>query len=342
MEYGSDFSVELGNLTDTEDNIFQYLKDFHSLYFDSGRSATRYLLHSICHSCVALPAYLCESIVDCFRDADVCYYSVDPSLQINALEDIPWDKLDVFYLLHYYGTLQPQSVLDYIHKKKQQYGFVIIEDTTHSIFTKKITIGDYCISSLRKWFCIPDGGVLYSAHTLDNKEYCELNRACSERIEGMVLKSLYLKGKVSDKEAYRKILTSTEEQLDRQTEIFRISTISDCILHCQSVKEIIQKRKQNHAGMRKAVGDILPEIQVRSESDVPYIYVTKAKNRNALRSYLTNHGVYCPVHWPLPAGWTSPNAVKLSEELISIPIDQRYGESETVHAAGIIRGFYHE
>jgi len=342
MEYGSDFSIDLGNLKHTEDNIFNYLAGYHYLNFDSGRSATRYLLRSIRHLHVALPDYLCESIVACFPESTIHYYSIDQKFRIFELESIPWDKIDVFYLLHYFGSVQPKWVLDYVAEKKKQYGFTILEDTTHSIFTRASTIGDYFICSLRKWFPIPDGGVLYSRMTLSLGEYDSLKPIQSNRIDGMVLKKLYLNGAVSDKEAFRRILISAEEQLDIQTDIYRISNISEHILKCQSVTEITKRRKLNHTIVKSTIGDLLPEVLEREESDVPFIYATGTEDRNALRSYLTQRQIYCPVHWPLPEAWESKTAIILSNTLISIPIDQRYSDHEVENAARTVRGFYNE
>ena len=299
MEYGSDFSIDLSILKYSTDNISEYLSSYFTLFFDSGRSATRYLLRSIRHLNAALPDYLCESIVDCFPESDIHYYLINQKLHISEFESIPWNKIDVFYLLHYFGSIQPKLVLDYIADKKKQYGFTIIEDTTHSIFSKTSTIGDYCICSLRKWFPIPDGGVLYSQIPLPLDEYDILKPIQSIRIDGMILKNLYLSGAINDKKGFRRILISTEEQLDEQKDIFRISTISEHILKCQSINEIVQRRKNNYSILKDSIGNVLPEVLKREESDVPFIYVTETDDRNALRSYLTQRQIYCPVHWPV-------------------------------------------
>ena len=342
MEYGSDFSIDLGSLKYTEGNVFNYITGYHSLYFDSGRSATRYLLHSVRHQRMALPDYLCESIVDCFPDADIYYYSVDENLNITNLDVIPWERIDIFYLLHYFGSLQAQKTLDYISEKKRIYEFTILEDTTHSVFTKASTIGDYCICSLRKWFPIPDGGVLYSYNQIPQDEYDRLTPVRSNRIDGMVLKNLYLSGEVSEKETFRRIFLSTEEKLDLQPDLYRISPISEHILKCQDVSAIVKRRKLNHNELKNAIGDLMPEVLEREESDVPYIYVTKVEDRNTLRSFLIQRQIYCPVHWPLPRGWNSRTATELANTLISIPIDQRYGDREVENVAMTVRGFLDE
>lgn len=342
MEYGSDFSIALGKTEYTEHSIFNFLKEFNALYFDSGRSATKYLLESIKHEYTAVPDYLCESIFDCFTDCNVIHYHINGTLDAVDLDKIPWDRLDVFYLLHYFGSLQNQEVLKYILEKKREFGFIVIEDTTHSLFTSPLIVGDYGVCSLRKWFPIPDGGVLYSKKSLNQDSYSKLARKQSDRIEGMVLKSLYLKGVIKEKDAFRKIFIETENQLDSQEQVFRLSTVSEYILHCVNVEDVILRRKQNHAVLRNAIGDILPEVQTRNLDGIPFIYVTRTENRDALRSYLIKNEVFCPVHWPLPKGCNSNGAIRLSDELISIPIDQRYTEKEVLNTARIIRGFYNE
>lgn len=342
MEYGSDFSVDLEKLNKTSDTVFRYLSDYDALYFDSGRSATRYLLRTVPHKRVALPAYLCESIPSCFPDSDIFYYPLDEHLQISSLDQIPWETLDVFYLLHYFGSLQSEESLQYIDKMRRKFGFLVIEDTTHSLFTSAITIGDYGVCSLRKWFPIPDGGVLYSKTALDRAGYDALTPRHSPRIHGMVLKALYLDGTVTDKGAFRKILLETEDALDAQDDLFKISVISEFLLGCESVTSIIHQRKENHACLKNAVGDLFDEMIPRKETDVPFIFVLRCENRNALRAYLTENQVYCPVHWPLPDDWVDSDAKHLSAKLISIPTDQRYHEADMLNITKIIRGFYHE
>ena len=339
MEYGSDFPIDLGKLEYTDDNIFEFLRGYTALYFDSGRSATRYLLKILVSQKVALPEYVCESIDECFPDSEKFYYSINERFEIIYLERIPWETIDIFYLMNYFGSIQPDQVLSYIAKMRDIYGFLIVEDTTHSILTKPATIGDYCVCSLRKWFPIPDGGVLYTKLSLDDREYAFLNEKQSDRIEGMVLKSLYLKGKVDTKDAFYKILIDTEQLLENQTDLYRLSVISEYILKCQNIHNIVDRRRNNYATMIRELGNLLPETIARRESDVPYIYVTRTEDRDAFRAFLAKNHVYCPVHWPLPTDWKSESARRLSLKLISIPIDQRYEKNEVTNTVRIIRGY---
>lgn len=344
MEYGSDFSVDLASLQETEDTVYQRLSTFRTMYFDSGRSALRHLLRSIGRSRAALPAYLCDSILDCFPDSEVILYPVDDRLEIasEALDAIPWDSIDVFYLLHYFGHLQPRRVLDYIEEKKKQFGFTVIEDTTHSVFTRSVTVGDYCVCSLRKWFPIPDGGVLYSGRPLPEEGYADLARQKSRRIVGMALKSLYLAGELDCKPAFRSILVETEQALDEQTDCRRISLVSELLLRCQSVGEMIRARRENHGEMTRLIGDLLPEPFSRTADETPFTYVISTQRRDALRRALIEKSVYCAVHWPCPERVTQDSSRRLSARLMSIPVDQRYNGADMAEIANMIRGYSDE
>ena len=84
------------------------------------------------------------------------------TIDIDDLKSKMDSQVTVVYLMHYFGSVQNNEVLKYLENTKKKRGYTIIEDTTHSIFTKKRTVGDYCVCSLRKWFPITDGGVLYT------------------------------------------------------------------------------------------------------------------------------------------------------------------------------------
>lgn len=342
MEYGSDYSIDPKSLVPAKDTVSDFLNEYYMLFFDSGRSGIRYLLSSIPHETIAFPNYLCDSILSAFSNVKSIFYPIDEHLAIKRLDMVPWDRIDVFYLLHYFGCVQPEETLDYIAHKKEQYRFIIIEDTTHSIFSQPMTIGDYCICSLRKWFPIPDGGVLYSKHPLPDLAYDALPVAVSDRINGMVLKSLYLQGKLDCKPLFREILLNSEELLDKQEEIRRLTPVSEMILKCSSIETMTKRRKENYSILHKLLEDILPEPVTRDvQSQTPFTYVISIDERNALRDYLIQNKIYCAVHWPCPAELASVSQ-RLSDHLMSIPIDQRYDGKDMHAIARVIRGYFNE
>lgn len=86
---------------------------------------------------------------------------------------------------------------------------------------------------MRKWFAIPDGGVIYSQNSLDFCEYekLEVNRNL-DKAYGMLLKTLYLDKKMDANLLYRKIFVESESEFDKSCQIkkFQIFEISSELL----------------------------------------------------------------------------------------------------------------
>lgn len=245
MELGSEFEVDISSLKKIEDSIFEYLKDFNCVYLDSGRSATRFINHNLKLRKILLPSYICESVISIYKsEFQVEFYQVTKDFQIDLadLNNKINQSVDAIYLMHYFGQVQNSNVLRLLDDKRKKYGFIIIEDTTHSIFTNKHTIGDYCVCSLRKWFPIPDGGVAYSKNIL--KKQTLKSELIPIKFEAMIMKNLYLHKKLSCKSLYRQIFHQAEQKLDEQTEIHSISKISEILLLSYSINDLKEHRKK--------------------------------------------------------------------------------------------------
>ena len=61
-----------------------------------------------------------------------------------------------------------------------------------------------------------------------------------------------------------------------------------------------------------------------------------------MRGYLIKNSIYLPVHWPLAPDTKDPIAKSISDEIISIVIDQRY-EKEDIERQieEIVKGIEH-
>lgn len=329
MELGGDFELDVSQLKKTENHIFNYLESYHTIYVNSGRNAIRLLRAALPKGKVLLPAYICESVIKEFRENGVVeFYKINPDFSID-LEDLKSkidEQVSVFYLMHYFGALQTESILEYVLEQKRAYQFVVVEDTTHSIFTKRCTVGDYCVCSLRKWFPIMDGGVLYSAGDLSVVDAELRPVAPSEKLDAMILKKMYIKHQLECNSLYRAIFSKEESRMDEQPEIFSMSELSRAILKGISLAELRERRKRNY----KELYSFLLRLKIRpilGEGDfVPLCCPIYVDRRDALRAYLIEHQIYCAVHWPLQGTELEYNqdAKCIAERILSFPIDQRY------------------
>lgn len=349
FEVGSEFSLDTACLSYKEDNLYNRLKGFQTEFYNSGRSAVRGVLRQIKGKKALLPAYICQSVIQAFEleHYSVDFYNINTDLSIDV-DDVKrkcTTDNDIFFVMHYYGTLQNQNDLAVIRNLCSTLCITIIEDTTHSILTKLQTIGDYCVASLRKWFALPDGGCAYFlSQKIDavpvNKEMSFTNA----RAAGMFLKGLYLNGLADYNEIYRKLFTEAEKMIDEESELFAISDFSKELVKVFDVGNAAQKRKENADYLHRNINNpsVNPVFQELNINTCPFFYPLYVGNRDKFHNYLNQNKIYCPVHWPIEDKRISNyNAVKyISEHIISIPIDQRYDLFDMEYLCSIINEFY--
>lgn len=352
MELGGDYNISLTELTVRSGNIFEYLCDCNNaIYFDSGRSALKHLVSRIGKkSKVLLPEFICESVSNCFDEDLIDFYRInsDFTVDIDDLEKRAAEGADVIFLMHYFGTVQPAEIIERIDNTAKRNGCIIIEDVTHSIFSKKRTIGDYQICSLRKWMPIPSGGVLYSCNNdtsevFENIEYKKDTN--NDRAYGMILKDLFLNDGFDCNTYYRKIFSECEKRLDDSKEITLMSDFTRFALSCFDIDVLRNTRVENYRYLEKALEKIgiLPEINL-DDGNCPLVLPIRAVNRDSLRSYLIENKVYCAVHWPFDGLLEAkrPFAKNCADSLISLPIDQRYSKDEIGYMISKIRDYKEE
>lgn len=344
MELGGDFELDATKLRDVDDHIFDYLGSYDTIYTDSGRSAIRLLNTVLPKGKILLPAYICESVIKEFRENyDIEFYGINLDFTID-LDDLTAKiakQVDVFYLMHYFGTLQTEHVLDLLKEKKQESGFVIVEDTTHSIFTSPRTVGDYCICSLRKWFPVLDGGVLYASTELPISDKELSFKQPSKRLDAMILKKWYINGQLDCNTLYRTIFSEEEHRLGEQTDIYKMSLLSQAILKGISISEICTKRRQNYEEAARFLSDKKMKPALMIDDFVPLTFPVYVTDRDMFRKYLIEHQIYCAVHWPLEGTELEGNsdAEWISDHILSLPIDQRYGVSHLKYLKSVIDGY---
>lgn len=342
MELGSEFSLSLSNLSTVENNTIELINQsgMEGVYFDSGRSALRFLLNNLnIEGTYLLPEYICESVIECFPTNKVRFYRVSDSF-VADVDDIK-EKTDlqtgIIYVMHYYGMLQPLSVLEKIQEIAHERDITIVEDITHSIFTSLKTIGDYVIGSLRKWMPIPDGGLL-----LSNKHFdlTSLEKQLdNSKIYGMILKQLYLEKKLDCNSHYRQLFIESEQRLDRQKRILAISDLSLFLLKCVDSHNLVEQRKHNYSYLKKLLLEqgISPAVEL-GDNCCPFAFPIRIHNRDCFREYMIDNSIYCAVHWPRDGirERERKQAVNNATSLISLPIDQRYGRKHMEYMADVI------
>lgn len=340
QEIGGDFhicdSVACNN--GISKNIFEYLDNFSVMYFDSGRSALKSLLKHIKHKRILLPGYICKSVRDCFPvECNVQYYRITTDIIIDwkDLLDKAQNAVDVVYLHFFNGYIGKEYDFESLLRLKEKYNFTIIEDTTHSLFSSVHTVGDYCICSLRKWFPIADGGILYSKNKIEAEPLDESVWKTKKR-DAMIEKAKYLQGEIDVKEHFLAVFTAAEHSLDSQKQSCAISYESLDALRRFDCELVINTRKKNFNYLRERIKCEI--VAMGAEKQIPIFFTIRVNHRDELRQHFIRNNIYCPIHWPLYDELQALNEAKnIHNTELSIPIDQRYGEKEMEY---ICRAYY--
>ncbi|MCR4838359.1 MAG: aminotransferase class I/II-fold pyridoxal phosphate-dependent enzyme [Eubacterium sp.] len=345
IELGSEYHMDLSGLKKTDRNLFQYLKPFScAVYYDSGRSALREFAKLLREGQkVLLPEYICESVIRCFPFESIDFYRVFPDFTIDVDEIKQKMKIGdgVLLLMNYYGKLLPEALLKEVSGLAKEYNWLILEDTTHSLFSAARTIGDYMVCSLRKWMPLSKGGVLYSKDAaLGMPGSMPEKSTDNERFVGFILKDRFLKGQGDYNVEYRRIFAACEERLDRRDGVYLMSDFNSFVAECVDVEDLVAARKRN----ARLLETLLPQelVSIRfSEDECPFGFPVRVPKRDRFREYLMENRIYCAVHWPFDGFMEDrrPGAVANAKELITLPVDQRYAEEDMQYMADVIKKY---
>ena len=224
---------------------------------------------------------------------------------------------------------------------------LLIEDHSHSPMSEwaKNSNADFAFSSLRKTLPIPDGCIFWSPNHSEVPVVAMNPFDSSLKLEAMQLKSEYFEGYEVDKNIFLELFAAGERQLVDS---------EPCFISDYSYKKILGGYPIEYMNIRKSNQQVfianLSELVRKdvepfhfSDFAVPFGAALKCSTpelRARLRSYLIANKVYCPVHWPQKKGCVSQNSLALSEQVITIPIDQRYSLKDVALVAQLINRFF--
>ena len=294
---------------------------------------------------VLLPAYLCHSMIQPFHELglDVRFYPVGSDLSIKPSEVL--ERLDhntvAVMLMHYFGfpqaeNLAAQLIEHFPHLK-------VIDDRTHLLLSdlaNETRPSDIAISfySPRKWGPFPDLGlVVWPCSTEPSMMERELvDRGYdwpfgSLRLLGLFLRSLFFAWPI---ETLRQVslwsLRRADALLDRRVKIRKASPISRLLWRRWNWEPAWHARRKNYQYLLDNWNsvDITPLFSKLPALVCPLGFPVRTEKREKLKQFFITKGIFPPIHWARPHQVSPdefPAAAILSEQELTIPLDQRYG-----------------
>jgi len=330
-EIGSEFWLE-----ETKSNGM--IQD-NCTYLLSGRTALDFIIKDIKtqrrFTSVTLPSYCCESMIEPFErnDVDVQFYRVS-----EYGFDYSFSRTyDAVLLLDFFGYEMPENKK--IAQIEREAGNIVIYDSTHKLNGVCIP-ANYTFCSYRKWFYCnfataqkADCSFNISMPTQVNKPYCDTRNIAAK------LKANFIAGADIDKQEFLRRFSISEDILD-----YGYADYAGVPLYVD-VEETITARRRNAQYLIDKLQDV-PGIKlwrpVIKPDDTPLFVpiLVKDGHRDALKRHLTNHSIYCPVHWPQSS--RHGEYKDLYDEELSLICDQRYSIKDLDREIAVIKNYFNE
>lgn len=297
---------------------------------------------------ILIPAYCCNSMVSPFEKAGwkVHYYPLnqDLTVDIECLRKLLIGLTPRAVLtMNFFGSSPTKEVVSCIRENTNR--CIVIEDFSHCTFSLDVIYDgrvDYYVSSIRKSVGVCDGAVIVSNRRLDKKyiQYKETDFS-KERYNDQLLKGQYAYSKDStQKEVFYSNLRQQEVELDHFSGVFQISSLGMQMIQSLNGKNIRYARQQNMwhiLSILQGKVKLVPGID-RCLNGAPFSLPILVEDRDPVQKKLAEKGVYAPVLWPISseARLVCPIAARMSDRMLSIPIDQRYDWDDIEGIATIV------
>lgn len=298
-EIGGYFQVEL-----------DHYNHYHSkgIYVNSGRNALRYIVRSLQIRKIYIPAFTCASVYNALlkEDCEIIKYNIGEDFY--PIDNI---KTHEYIVYNNYFGLTGLKVIE----MSKIYPNIIV-DNSQSFFSPPT--GRATIYSPRKFFGIPDGGIVIGKDMPELK----LSQGTSYSVCSQLLKRIDL----GAEKAYSDFIKNSNRI--SKYPLKRMSNLTYAILGNVDFEKVKDKRIKNYNFIKSKLKSQFPFSQ--HSEDVPMIYPLMIENATEVREYLIKQKIFSALYWPeiLKSPEVNKYELSLTKNIVTIPIDQRYGISE--------------
>ncbi len=299
----------------------EYHKD--AIKLNTGRNCLEYVLRARKYKKVYIPYYTCEVILEPLQKtgAEYVFYGIDSNLELS--QHVELHEGEALLYTNYYGLKQ-----NYVAHLSSVYGKRLIVDNTQAFFAPPLT-GIDTFYTCRKFFGVPDGAYLYTDATVD----IQLEQDVSyERISSLVKRI-----DLGPEAGYGDFREASHQLIGQPMK--RMSRLTECLMQSVGYEESAGRRRANYQHLHEGLAETnLLHLNLERES-VPMVYPYHAVNGPALRERLIANRVFVARYWPNVLEWAAEGSVEhgLVADLLPLPVDQRYGQTEMDTILGLLR-----
>ena len=253
-----------------------------------------------------LPCWLCSSVSSlCVREScEFEYYHVGSDFLPKFAARL--GEGEYLYVVNYYGQLTNEEILSLKARHKN-----IILDNVQAFFARPLE-GIDTLYSCRKFFGVPDGGYIATDSRIDEPLAVDVSMNRMKHVLGRY--------EACASEYYADFVVN--EKTYRELPLMAMSKLTHNLLRAIDYEAVKAKREENFAVLHKLLGDS-NRLNVRSV-DGPYMYPYYCEDGARVRKALQAKKIYISMLWPSIPEESSTQEKDLAENILPLPVDQRY------------------
>lgn len=304
---GGYFSIELGTASPNQ--------DLHTdaLHLNTGRNCLEYILKARKYKKVYIPYYTCSVVLEPFEKLAIEYeyYHIDSDFYPTQLPQL--EEGDAFLYTNYYDLCRNN-----VEKLAKSYGNRLIVDNTQAYYMPRI-LGIDSFNTCRKFFGVADGANLYTD--------CQIEGTLSEDMSHDRMHYLLQRYELGSESAYAEFREESHKLIGQP--IKAMSALTTSIMQRIDYQQAADRRLSNYKKLHAALSDSNELSVVPEKGEVPMIYPYLVKD-SELRVNLIKNKIFVARYWPNVDDWAEEGSYEryLTDHLIPLPIDQRYGDED--------------
>lgn len=293
--------------------------------YQSARAAFLAVLRAYMPKRVWLPKYICDAMLTPLQmeKIECVWYELDSQMAVSG--EVHLETNDLLVYVNYFG-LHNKNVYDLLRRFPSQQ---VVLDYSQSFFDSPTKAVLATIYSPRKFFGLPDGGLLVSKLT---------DAVAPEQDKGSIARSLHLLKRLdgSAEEGYADYQLAEQSLSDCEPK--QMSRFTERILDSVNYDLVRNIRYENFLYLHLELGNI-NQFEIDLEEIVAPLCYPFITNDPALRLRMNANRIFVPVYWVdaldrVGNEWSE----KMIKNLLPLPVDQRYRREDMKRIVSIIRG----
>ena len=308
------------------------LNDFGSVYHDnlialnSGRNAFKFILLHKHYKKLYIPYYTCDVTLQPLNDLGISYEFYRINQNFEPI-DVSIEKEEAILYVNYFGLMNRQ-----VHEVVQKYRNVIIDNSQAFFETSLQNIDTFY--SPRKFFGLPDGGFAFCEKTIDLNLERDTNSIS-------LMSHLLIRADHGVEVGYSEF-KKNDHAIDIQP-LKKMSKLTEKLMRNIEYPKSQEVRIENFEYLHYHLKDQNEIASIIENNDFkgPLVYPFMRKGNNKLRQNLINQKIFTATYWPNVKDWINDKyslEKYFMDNLIALPIDQRYQKRDLNKVISIING----